>query len=57
MWLDDGHARAMARISDWLPDRVALAGSDYVVTGDHHPTLQERIEQGVQAAQRVMAAL
>ncbi|HRL11265.1 MAG TPA: FAD-dependent oxidoreductase [Aggregatilineales bacterium] len=58
MWLDDAaHARAMVLISDWLPDGVALAGSDYVVTGDHHPTLGERIEHGRQAARRVLAAL
>lgn len=57
MWLRDEFAQTMDVIRHLLPDGVALAGSDYIVTGDHRPTLQERIDQGISAAQRVMAWL
>jgi protoporphyrinogen oxidase len=55
MWLRDEFEGLMTDIRYLLPDGVALAGSDYVVTGDHRPTLEERWASGVQAARRVAA--
>lgn len=57
MWLSDDHAATMQAIHYLLPEGVALAGSDYVVTHDHRPTLQERYAQGKAAAHRVAAWL
>jgi protoporphyrinogen oxidase len=49
MWLDDGHAATMRLIGHLLPDGIALAGSDYIATGQR-PTLQDRITAGRAAA-------
>jgi protoporphyrinogen oxidase len=54
MWLDSDHEAVMKLIQVLLPDGVAIAGSDYIVTGDHRPTLQERIDSGQAAARRVL---
>lgn len=56
MWLDDNHSATMQTIQHLLPDGVALAGSDYVIT-DHRPTLQERISAGQQAARQIITWL
>jgi len=53
MWLDETHARTMDEIHHLLPEGVALAGSDYVVTQGHAPTLNDRIMQGLAAAEKV----
>lgn len=57
MWLDDDFAARMEGLNYALPDGAAVAGSDYVVTGDHRPTLAERIQSGFDAAARVLRAL
>lgn len=57
MWLDDDFASRMERLRYALPDGAAVAGSDYVVTGDHRPTLADRVRSGFAAAEQVMAAL
>lgn len=54
MWLDDDHAENIRIIEYLLPDRIAIANSDYLTT---RPTLQNRIESGQQAAQRLLAHL
>ncbi|HEX2620484.1 MAG TPA: hypothetical protein VHL11_10060, partial [Phototrophicaceae bacterium] len=53
MWLDDQHSEQMQIIQYLLPDDVALAGSDYIVT-DRRLTLQDRISAGQQAAQKLI---
>lgn len=55
MWLRDDFEQKMAEIRHFLPEGVALAGSDYIVTHHHRPTLQERYDQGIAAAQRIAA--
>lgn len=55
MWLRDDFAARIDEIRHLLPEGVALAGSDYIVTDDHRPTLQERYDQGIAAAQRIAA--
>lgn len=55
MWLRDDFAAKIDEIHHLLPEGVALAGSDYIVTGDHRPTLQERYDQGIAAAGRIAA--
>lgn len=57
MWLDDDFAARMERLNYALPEGAAVAGSDYVVTGDHRPTLAERIQSGFDAAARVLRVL
>ena len=57
MWLDDDFGTRMERLTYALPEGAAVAGSDYVVTGDHRPTLAERVQSGFDAAARVMQAL
>lgn len=57
MWLDEDFASRMERLHYALPDGSAVAGSDYVVTGDHRPTLAERVQSGYDAAERVLATL
>jgi protoporphyrinogen oxidase len=56
MWVDDTHAATMQRLASLLPPGVALAGNDYLVT-QHPPSLDSRLDSGVRAARRVMAAL
>lgn len=53
MWLDENHARTMAEVGYLLPDGVALVGSDYVVSTERPPTLNDRVEQGLKAAEKV----
>lgn len=57
MWLDNDFRTRLERLSYALPDGVAAAGSDYVATGDHRPTLAERVKSGFDAAERVAARL
>lgn len=56
MWRDEGHIDNMTAIFHLLPPGVALAGSDYIPT-DQPPRLDERIQQGVAAAHRVISWL
>ncbi len=53
MWLDEAHAHTMDEVHHLLPEGVALAGSDYVVTRHQAPTLNDRIMQGAAAAEKV----
>jgi protoporphyrinogen oxidase len=57
MWLDDDFGARMERLTYALPEGAAVAGSDYVATGDHRPTLAERVQSGFDAAARVIEAL
>lgn len=57
MWLDDDFGTRIERLRYALPDGAAVAGSDYVVTGDHRPTLAERLNSGFEAAERVLRAI
>jgi protoporphyrinogen oxidase len=54
MWLDEAHAKNIEILSHLLPDGIAIANSDYVTA---RPTLQNRIESGQQAAQRILKHL
>ncbi|MBC7870542.1 MAG: FAD-dependent oxidoreductase [Chitinophagaceae bacterium] len=56
MWHDPTHPTTMMAIQHLLPQGVALAGSDYVPT-THPPTLDDRIQLGREAAEKVMAWL
>jgi len=56
MWHDPTHPATMTAIRHLLPQGVALAGSDYVPT-THVPTLDERIQSGREAAEKVIAWL
>ncbi len=56
MWRQPEHISTIEGIRALLPDGVALAGSDYVAKAAP-PTLQDRIDQGKAAAQRVAAWL
>lgn len=56
MWRDTDHPRTIAAIHRLLPDGVALVGSDYIPT-NQAPCLDERINQGVDAARRIVAYL
>lgn len=55
-WRDAGFAARMEALHHALPDGVAVAGSDYVVT-DKRPTIADRIRSGFAAADRVYPAL
>jgi len=57
MWLDEDFPARMARLRYALPDGVAVAGSDYINPHYPRPTLAERVESGMAAAERVLAAL
>ncbi len=52
MWHDEDHTALMKVVMRLLPGGVALAGSDYIPV-NHAPRLDERIQQGIQAAHRV----
>ncbi|MFW5748467.1 MAG: FAD-dependent oxidoreductase [Chloroflexota bacterium] len=56
MWRMTDHIRRMTTIRALLPQGVALAGSDYVHS-DGPPRLDERVQQGQTAADRVLAYL
>lgn len=51
-WLQDGFPARVEALHRALPEGVAIAGSDYVVT-DRRPTLADRIRSGFAAAERV----
>lgn len=55
-WQDAGFAARMQALHHALPEGVAIAGSDYVVT-NRRPTLADRIRSGFAAAERVYPAL
>jgi hypothetical protein len=55
-WRQAEHPAKIEAILRLLPDGVALAGSDYIPT-NRPPRLDERIQQGIEAARRVMRAL
>ncbi len=55
-WRQPDHIIKMATINGLLPDGVALAGSDYIPT-HLPPRLDERVQQGINAARRVMQAI
>ena len=55
-WRLGDHADTIATINRLLPRGVALVGSDYIPT-NQSPRLDERIQQGIQAAQRVIRHL
>jgi protoporphyrinogen oxidase len=57
MWLDDDFEGRIEKLYYALPEGAAVAGSDYVVTGDHRPTLAERIHSGFAAAIHILHAL
>ena len=56
MFRDDGFIELLAEVNRGLPDRVALIGSDYIPS-KHPPCLDQRIRQGIEAAQRVASHL
>lgn len=56
-WLDDDFETVIEKLYYALPEGAAVAGSDYVVTGDHRPTLAERIHSGFEAAIHILHAL
>lgn len=56
-WLDDDFETRIEKLYYALPEGAAVAGSDYVVTGDHRPTLAERIHSGFAAAIHILHAL
>lgn len=56
MWRDEKHGANMTDIGHLLPQRVALIGSDYIPT-DEAPRLDERIQQGIDAARAIISAL
>jgi hypothetical protein len=56
MFRDDDFIDLLAEVNHLLPDRVALIGSDYIPS-KHPPGLDQRIRQGVDAAQRVARLL
>lgn len=57
MWLDDDFPARMEKLRYALPQGVAVAGSDYINPHYPRPTLAERVESGIAAAERVLAAL
>ncbi|TVR19960.1 MAG: FAD-dependent oxidoreductase [Anaerolineaceae bacterium] len=53
-WRQSDHPRTVAHIQSLLPAGVALANSDYVPTSAP-PHLDERVQQGIDAARRIIA--
>jgi len=56
MWRDPAHSRTIEMIQSLLPDNVALIGGDYI-PARHAPYLDERIQQGIDAANKIIAYL
>lgn len=56
MWRDPAHVDRLGAVQALLPDTVALCGSDYIPMNTP-PRLDERVTQGVMAAQKIMNAL
>jgi predicted NAD/FAD-dependent oxidoreductase len=55
-WRLTDHPRMLQTVQQLLPAGVALAGSDYV-PANHAPRLDDRIQQGIIAAQRIIRYL